>query len=309
MQHKTCKICGETKPITEFTYPKNKCKKCFAAWMREHKKKTKDSVHAYNKAYKSRPDVKLRLNERGKQKRLSDKRKPYSKPKMVVGCPVCLKKSKIGLCYLCRLELRRRIKRQALPCKKVNLCLDCKIEIGRGERCPDCSQAYRLNRYKTDTQYRQTILDKAREYTKRTRPQRLAYERQYLKDRPEKRSAKYRAHENRRRQKSVGSFTAKQWLNLKERYNYTCPKCLIPEPWIKLEVEHVIPITLHGTNYIFNIQPLCHECNAKKHTKIGDYRNEIWLQGIPVKQFHPLLSLYWVLNITQVEVFLRGFTS
>ena len=83
----------------------------------------------------------------------------------------------------------------------------------------------------------------------------------------------------------------------------------MPEPWVKLEVEHVIPITLHGTNYIFNIQPLCHECNAKKHTKIEDYRNEIWLQGISVAQFPPLLSLYWAFNITQVEGFLRGFTS
>ena len=309
MQHKTCKICGETKPIAEFTYPKNKCKKCFAAWMREHKKKTKDKVYAYNKAYRSREDVKLRLRERDRQKRLADKRKPYSKPKIIDVCPSCLKKSKTGLCYSCKLEIKRKIRHQALPCKKVTLCVDCKIEIGQGKRCPTCSRAYQLNRYKTDDQYKRKILDRTKEYSKKTRPQRLAYERQYLKDRPDKRSAKYRAHENRRRQKSVGSFTAKQWLNLKERYNYTCPKCLMPEPWVKLEVEHVIPITLHGTNYIFNIQPLCHECNAKKHTKIEDYRNEIWLQGISVAQFHPLLSLYWAFNITQVEGFLRGFTS
>jgi 5-methylcytosine-specific restriction endonuclease McrA len=41
---------------------------------------------------------------------------------------------------------------------------------------------------------------------------------------------------------------------------------------VKLTVDHVIPISMDGSNNIENIQPLCRECNSAKHTQTIDFR-------------------------------------
>ncbi len=63
-----------------------------------------------------------------------------------------------------------------------------------------------------------------------------------------------------------------KWSNLKAKYNFTCPSCLKKEPFIKLQSDHIIPITKGGINQMFNIQPLCGLCNLKKGLKIIKYK-------------------------------------
>lgn len=74
-----------------------------------------------------------------------------------------------------------------------------------------------------------------------------------------------------KRKLAEGSFTVGEWENLKKQYGFRCPSCLKIEPEIKLSIDHIIPLSLGGSNYIENIQPLCVPCNVKKHTKIIKY--------------------------------------
>src|SRR5690606_31916768 len=70
-----------------------------------------------------------------------------------------------------------------------------------------------------------------------------------------------------------GSFTAEDWSALKARYDYRCLCCGRREPEIVLSVDHVVPISLGGSNTIDNIQPLCKPCNSSKGNRhTTDYR-------------------------------------
>ena len=72
----------------------------------------------------------------------------------------------------------------------------------------------------------------------------------------------------RRKKGAVGSHTLGDWETLKKQYGFQCPRCGRSEPEIKLEADHIIPLSKGGSNYIENIQPLCRSCNASKNNKI-----------------------------------------
>lgn len=75
-----------------------------------------------------------------------------------------------------------------------------------------------------------------------------------------------------REKKAEGTFTEKDWKNLKAFYNYTCLCCGKREPEIELTHDHVKPLAIGGTHTPDNSQCLCRSCNSKKHTKHIDYR-------------------------------------
>lgn len=72
-----------------------------------------------------------------------------------------------------------------------------------------------------------------------------------------------------------GSFTANEWLTIKQQHEHQCLCCGRSEPEIALEPDHIIPVSKEGTSFIDNIQPLCRSCNARKSDKIIDYRSTI----------------------------------
>lgn len=80
-----------------------------------------------------------------------------------------------------------------------------------------------------------------------------------------------------RKKGAVGSFSPEEWGDLKKKYNYMCLCCKQQEPLIELCADHIVPLSVGGTNYISNIQPLCRSCNGTKYTKtinfIKEYEN------------------------------------
>lgn len=69
-----------------------------------------------------------------------------------------------------------------------------------------------------------------------------------------------------------GTHSSEEWENLKKEFKNKCLNCKVPEQFIKLSRDHIIPITLGGDNTIKNIQPLCLKCNLIKGTKIISYK-------------------------------------
>jgi 5-methylcytosine-specific restriction endonuclease McrA len=76
---------------------------------------------------------------------------------------------------------------------------------------------------------------------------------------------------NTKRRGVPGSFTLKEWNDLKEKHNFTCAcrKCGAKEPDIKLTHDHIISLKKGGTNFISNIQPYCFSCNSSKGTRLS----------------------------------------
>lgn len=69
-----------------------------------------------------------------------------------------------------------------------------------------------------------------------------------------------------------GSFTGDEWVALCELYDFTCLGCLKRVGYNFLTVDHVVPLSMGGTNWLYNLQPLCGSCNSSKHAKHIDYR-------------------------------------
>jgi 5-methylcytosine-specific restriction endonuclease McrA len=119
--------------------------------------------------------------------------------------------------------------------------------------------------------------DKLRVYKSRHRRSHLeevrAQQRRWTRSNPEKVQAS--RHRRRSRERgNGGSFTAREWEQLKARYGNVCLRCGRGEPEVQLTPDHVVALAAGGSNYIDNIQPLCRSCNSSKGAKHIDYRRE-----------------------------------
>lgn len=57
---------------------------------------------------------------------------------------------------------------------------------------------------------------------------------------------------------------------LGKRDGFKCAKCGSPD---KLQIDHIVPLALNGSNDLDNLQILCQPCNGSKHDRVEDYRS------------------------------------
>lgn len=68
-----------------------------------------------------------------------------------------------------------------------------------------------------------------------------------------------------RRNVNAGKLDVEAW---KKKLNDCDNKCQYCGTHENITIDHIIPLTKGGTNYIDNLQPLCRSCNSSKSNKI-----------------------------------------
>ena len=76
----------------------------------------------------------------------------------------------------------------------------------------------------------------------------------------------YKRNCDAKRRKALGNHTSQDILNLYKQQKAKCVNCMcnIKE---KYHVDHIMPLSLGGSNNAKNLQLLCPSCNCKKHAK------------------------------------------
>ena len=118
------------------------------------------------------------------------------------------------------------------------------------------------------------IREKAKEYRRQNKEVLKERKIKWAKSENGKLSQQVRSAKRRTRlRENGGSFTRKEWISLKEKYDFKCLKCGVRESTTnRLQPDHVIPVVKGGPSWISNIQPLCRKCNIEKDTDTTDYR-------------------------------------
>ena len=179
-------------------------------------------------------------------------------------------------CFECNREYNRKYKESNFEKERERKRKwredNCENERARTQKYrEDNIEKIRERKRKWRENNREYVNECARKYRAQNLGRVVESVRKWLKANPEKATEYY--HNRRARvEHNGGTFTAREWRELKERHKYTCLRCGKREPEIKLAPDHVLPLAKGGANIIENIQPLCRSCNSKKHAKHIDYR-------------------------------------
>jgi len=129
-----------------------------------------------------------------------------------------------------------------------------------------------------DRQYAKLNSERKKAYMKIRHPISYALNREktikrateYIKNNPEKHRIYMQRNKHKRRsneENSVRDFTNKQWNECKKYFKFCCAYC---GRKLKLEQDHLIPVTKGGPYTKTNILPVCRSCNNSKNNAYID---------------------------------------
>jgi 5-methylcytosine-specific restriction endonuclease McrA len=72
--------------------------------------------------------------------------------------------------------------------------------------------------------------------------------------------------------KAKGRHTKQEWLDMKAFFEHTCVRCFGASKCPHLEKDHIVPISIEGSDGLDNLQPLCATCNCSKVNDTTDWR-------------------------------------
>lgn len=105
-----------------------------------------------------------------------------------------------------------------------------------------------------------------KKWVKENREKRRKIENRYNRKNPSKVQQKNR-NRYAKLKGATGNYTGEEFEKLCKEYNNCCAYCGKNE---KLTVDHDIPLSRGGSNYITNIIPACRSCNCRKQALTAD---------------------------------------
>src|SRR6476469_10580843 len=167
----------------------------------------------------------------------------------------------------------------------LKICKDCQLEkpiedfphwqrksgyIEISVRCHPCRTIFRKKRYENN---KESERNQNRRWHQDNKPWLKEDKREYINKWRRDHKDKRKAEASRRRVYLAGAegfFTPEEFIELCEYYNNECLACHRND--VPLTIDHIVPVSKNGSNWIDNIQPLCGPCNSSKGAKTIDYR-------------------------------------
>lgn len=157
--------------------------------------------------------------------------------------------------------------------------------------CKDCGEIKPLSEYYKHPGMKEGHLNSRKECKKgyqHSRPYNKEYEskrnktgkrkeflatnlKRWRRENPQKMAVQL-ARRRARKLEAEGDFTVEEFEALCEKYGNMCLRC--GDRDVLLTPDHVVPLSLGGSNLLENIQPLCGNCNSWNNIKVIDYRPE-----------------------------------
>lgn len=196
--------------------------------------------------------------------------------------------------------------------KRIIICSKCGLEKNHGGKglCTACYSNFRYwsnheklteyNKHRREVDAERINAAKKR-YLENNPERRKQSQRDYYYNNPEKvkeSATKYRLKNMDRRRATFSRYQARkyglpadltvtQWHQILKEYDQACAYCGVKS--VKLEKDHIIPVTRGGGFTASNIVPACRSCNASKRDKTDSEFKE-YLKNFPTRNLQSVAN-------------------